>query len=56
MPGGNRELSQRRAEAVAAQLRANKVDASRITVLPLGAVPYERAPVESRRVEIKIGN
>ena len=56
VPGGNRELSQRRAEAVAAQLRANKVDASRITVLPLGAVPYERAPVESRRVEIKIGN
>lgn len=56
VPGGNRELSQLRAQAVAAQLRADKVDGSRITVLPLGAIPYEATPVESRRVEIKIGN
>ncbi|UFN51059.1 OmpA family protein [Roseomonas sp. OT10] len=47
-------LSRQRAEAVAAELRAQGVPPVRIQVLPLGAVSYEASPVESRRVEIRI--
>lgn len=48
-------LSRRRAERVAAELRAFGVPAGRILVQGRGAVDPIGAPVESRRVEIHIG-
>jgi outer membrane protein OmpA-like peptidoglycan-associated protein len=59
-PFGNsdtsRALSAQRAETVAAGLRTAGVAASRISIQPRGEVPYEMMPVESRRVEIRIGD
>jgi hypothetical protein len=50
-----RALSDARAQAVAEQLRINGVSPARITVSPRGAVPFEMMPLESRRVEIRVG-
>lgn len=49
------QLSRRRADAVAAELRQMGVAPGRILVRGRGAVPFAEAPVESRRVEIRIG-
>ena len=51
----NRALSDARAQAVAEQLRQDGVDRQRIVVSPRGAVPFEMMPLESRRVEIRVG-
>lgn len=51
----NRALSSARAEAVAEALRRGGVAPGRIRVLPRGPVPFEAMPLESRRVEIHIG-
>ncbi len=51
----NRALSEARAEAVAEQLRQNGVEPQRIVVSPRGPVPFEMMPLESRRVEIRVG-
>ncbi|MFT8242498.1 OmpA family protein [Roseomonas sp. BN140053] len=55
-PGGNRQLSEARARTVSTELRVNGVPQGRIRIAPLGAVAYEAAQVESRRVEIRIHN
>jgi outer membrane protein OmpA-like peptidoglycan-associated protein len=49
----NRQLSDARAQAVASELRRNGVASERIFVVPRGPVPFEMAPIESRRVEIR---
>lgn len=49
----NRQMSDQRAQVVAAQLRQNGVASERIFVVPRGPVPFEMAPIESRRVEIR---
>ncbi|MCQ4161897.1 OmpA family protein [Roseomonas sp. GC11] len=51
----NRALSAARAENVAETLRSEGVAPARIRVLPRGPVPFEMMPLESRRVEIQIG-
>ncbi|WP_338662662.1 OmpA family protein [Pararoseomonas sp. SCSIO 73927] len=51
----NRALSETRAQNVAAALREDGVAPARIAVSPRGAVPFIAFPVESRRVEIKVG-
>ncbi|MDB5370768.1 MAG: OmpA family protein [Roseomonas sp.] len=51
----NRALSDARALAVAEQLRLQGVSPTRISVSPRGAVPFEMMPLESRRVEIRVG-
>ncbi|MFC0410887.1 OmpA family protein [Roseomonas elaeocarpi] len=56
VPGGNTRLSDLRARAVAAELRADGVAPARIIIQPRGATTYESVPVESRRVEINISN
>jgi outer membrane protein OmpA-like peptidoglycan-associated protein len=48
-------LSRRRADRVAAELRTFGVPAERIQILGRGAVDPIGNPVESRRVEIRIG-
>ncbi|MFL1462066.1 OmpA family protein [Roseococcus sp. DSY-14] len=48
----NQALSRARAEAVAAGLREAGVAPGRITVSARGEVPFDLAPVESRRVEV----
>ena len=48
----NRVLARARAEAVAQGLRAAGVAPGRISIAARGEVPYDLAPVESRRVEI----
>jgi outer membrane protein OmpA-like peptidoglycan-associated protein len=48
-------LSRQRAERVAAELERFGIPRSRITVQGRGATAFEAAPVESRRVEIHIG-
>jgi outer membrane protein OmpA-like peptidoglycan-associated protein len=50
----NRELSDRRARHVADLLREFGVAGERIFVIPRGPVPFEMAPIESRRVEIRL--
>jgi len=49
----NRQLSDARAQAVAAELRRNGVASERIFVVPRGPVAFDLAPIESRRVEIR---
>ncbi len=49
----NRQMSDQRAQVVAAQLRQNGVASERIFVVPRGPVSFEMAPIESRRVEIR---
>lgn len=49
----NRQLSDARAQAVASELRRNGVASERIFVVPRGPVPFDMAPIESRRVEIR---
>lgn len=49
----NRQLSDARAQYVASLLRQNGVASERIFVVPRGPVPFEMAPIESRRVEIR---
>lgn len=51
----NQQLSAERAEAVAAALRQGGVAPGRISIQPRGEVAYELMPIESRRVEIRIG-
>ncbi|PZW37658.1 OmpA family protein [Humitalea rosea] len=51
----NRALSARRAEVVATELRRLGVAPSRITVRPRGEVSFDAVPLESRRVEIRVG-
>lgn len=51
----NQALSAARAENVAAALRVQGVAPARIRVAPRGPVPFEMMPLESRRVEIRIG-
>lgn len=51
----NQALSAARAENVAAALRAQGIAPARIRVAPRGPVPFEMMPLESRRVEIRIG-
>jgi outer membrane protein OmpA-like peptidoglycan-associated protein len=51
----NQSLSRTRAAAVADSLVEAGVNRARIRIEPEGGVPYEQAPVESRRVEIIIG-
>ena len=55
-PEYNKALSGARAEHVAAMLKEKGVAAERITIGARGPVPFELAPIESRRVEIKLGN
>ncbi len=50
----NRALSDRRARHVADLLREFGVPGERIFVVPRGPVPFEMAPIESRRVEIRL--
>jgi outer membrane protein OmpA-like peptidoglycan-associated protein len=50
----NVALSQARAKTVEDALLARGVAASRITVRGRGPVAYELAPIESRRVEIRV--
>ena len=50
----NRALSQARAQHVADVLRQSGVPADRIFVLGRGEVPFAMAPIESRRVEIRL--
>ncbi|MCK8783262.1 OmpA family protein [Roseomonas sp. NAR14] len=49
-------LAEERATAVAAALRQAGVSPGRLVVEPRGPVPFEQAPLESRRVEIRIGD
>ncbi len=49
-------LSAARAERVAAELERAGIPRSRIQVQGRGPVPFDAVPVESRRVEIRIGN
>ncbi|WP_419900000.1 OmpA family protein [Roseomonas sp. USHLN139] len=51
----NRALSAARAENVAEALRQAGVAPARIRTTPRGPVPFEMMPLESRRVEIRIG-
>ncbi|MCK8783261.1 OmpA family protein [Roseomonas sp. NAR14] len=51
----NRALSEARAQNVANQLRQEGVAPARIRVRARGPVPFEMFPLESRRVEIRIG-
>jgi len=51
----NRALSRARAENVAATLASAGVPRERIGIRPRGSVPYEDTALESRRVEIVIG-
>ncbi|WP_159999345.1 OmpA family protein [Roseomonas sp. 18066] len=51
----NRALSAARAENVAEALRQAGVPPARIRTTPRGPVPFEMMPLESRRVEIRIG-
>lgn len=53
--GGNLALSRARAESVAGALRSAGVTATRIDVVPVGAVGSGGTPAEGRRVEIQIG-
>jgi outer membrane protein OmpA-like peptidoglycan-associated protein len=48
-------LSAARAQAVAAELERFGIARGRIRLEPRGAVPFDSAEVESRRVEIRIG-
>ncbi|WP_424812525.1 OmpA family protein [Roseococcus sp. YIM B11640] len=50
----NRVLSEQRAQYVAQLLRENGVAADRVFVVPRGPVPFDQAPIESRRVEIRM--
>lgn len=50
----NRALSDARARHVATLLRQYGVPSDRVFVLARGPVPFEAAPVESRRVEIRM--
>lgn len=52
----NAALSRARAEHVAQMLRERGVAAERITVGARGPVPFDLVPIESRRVEIRVGN
>jgi outer membrane protein OmpA-like peptidoglycan-associated protein len=54
--GFNRALSEARARNVADELVVAGVAQDRIRVEPRGPVPYEAMQVESRRVEITVGN
>lgn len=51
----NQALSRARAENVAATLASAGVPRERIGIRPRGSVPYEDSAVESRRVEIVVG-
>lgn len=51
----NRALSEARARAVSDALVAGGIPQSRIAVEPRGAVSFELAPTEARRVEIQVG-
>lgn len=51
----NRALSEARAQAVAEALRQDGVEQQRIVVSPRGPVAFEMMPLESRRVEIRVG-
>ena len=53
--GYSQSLSRTRATAVADGLVQAGVSRTRIRIEPEGGVPYELAPIESRRVEIIIG-
>lgn len=53
--GFNRALSEARARNVADALMAAGVAPDRIRLQPRGPVPFEAMPVESRRVEIRVG-
>lgn len=53
--GYNQSLSRTRAAAVADGLVGAGVPRAHIRIEPEGGVPYELAPIESRRVEIIIG-
>jgi outer membrane protein OmpA-like peptidoglycan-associated protein len=50
----NRALSEARAQHVAELLRQSGVPADRVFVLGRGEVPFAMAPIESRRVEIRL--
>ena len=50
----NRALSDARARHVADILRQNGLPGDSVFVLARGPVPFEMAPVESRRVEIRV--
>jgi outer membrane protein OmpA-like peptidoglycan-associated protein len=50
----NRTLSEARARHVSEVLRQNGVPAERVFILGRGPVPFELAPIESRRVEIRL--
>jgi outer membrane protein OmpA-like peptidoglycan-associated protein len=50
----NRALSEQRARHVAELLREFGVAGERVFVVPRGPVPFEAAPIESRRVEIRL--
>lgn len=50
----NRTLSEARARHVAELLREAGVPADRVFVLGRGEVPFGMAPIESRRVEIRL--
>ncbi len=54
-PAFNRSLAEARTRIVADQLVASGVDRTRIRLQPRGAVPFEQMAIESRRVEILIG-
>jgi outer membrane protein OmpA-like peptidoglycan-associated protein len=49
-------ISAARAERVAAELERAGVPRSRIQVQGRGPVPFDAVPVESRRVEIRVGS
>jgi len=50
----NRALSEARATHVSELLRQFGVPAERVFIIGRGPVPFEMAPVESRRVEIRL--
>ncbi len=50
----NRTLSEARARHVAELLRQAGVPAERVFILGRGEVPFDMAPIESRRVEIRL--
>ncbi|UPY35278.1 OmpA family protein [Sediminicoccus sp. KRV36] len=50
----NRALSEERARHVSELLRQYGVPAERVFILGRGEVPFDMAPVESRRVEIRL--
>lgn len=52
--GFNRALSEARARHVADSLRQFGVPADRVFILGRGEVPFAMAPIESRRVEIRL--